>query len=195
MNTPFMNSPQRFGINFKYCIFLIALGCLVYGNHLQNPFQFDTVSYVTNQHRLDNIEEQLNFSFLKKQFWQRGLLQISIALNAHLDGFRPLGYHLVNLIFHLTNSLLIYFITFRAWNYFKLGRYQPKENEIRAISLFTAMFFLLHPIQTESVIYIMSRSEVLAATFYLGAFLIFQACLDSNKSSKLGFKTFNATKL
>ena len=190
MNTPIINTPERHRSHFRYCIFLLVLGSLVYGNHLQNPFQFDTVAYITNQHRLDNIEKQLSIEFFKKQFSQRGLLQISVALNAHLDGFRPLGYHLVNLVFHLTNSLFLYFITYRALCYFGLGRYPPQESEIRSISLFTAMFFLLHPIQTESVIYIMSRSEVLAATFYLSAFLLFHVCLDRSSPQKPRFKLF-----
>ena len=190
MNTPIVSSPQRHRVNFKYCLLLLVLGSLVYGNHLQNPFQFDTVSYIANQHRLDYIDEQLNINFLKKAFFQRGLLQISVALNAHLDGFRPFGYHIVNLIFHLANSLLLYFITCRAWRYFRLSRYQPQECEIRSVSLFTAMLFLLHPIQTESVVYIMSRSEVFAGTFYLSAFLLLQACLDSGNPPKPRLRVF-----
>ncbi len=178
MNAPALNSTHPFHVHFQRCILLTVLGVLVYGNHLQNPFQYDTVSYISNQHRLDNIDEQLSLSYLKKEFFHRGLLQISVALNARLDGFRPFGYHLVNFIFHLANSLLIYFITCKAWRYFRPGKYHPQDFEIRSISLFTAMLFLLHPIQTESVVYIMSRSEVFAGTFYLSAFLLLQACLD-----------------
>ncbi len=48
MNVPVVNSIHRFYIHFQRCILLIVLGVLVYGNHLQNPFQFDTVSYVSN---------------------------------------------------------------------------------------------------------------------------------------------------
>ena len=101
-----------------------------------------------------------------------------------LEEFQPFGYHLFNLILHLTNSLLVYFITSKSWLYFRLGRFHPREHEIHAVSIFTAMLFLLHPIQTESVIYIMSRSEVFAATFYLSAFVLFQNCLDQNNSKK-----------
>jgi len=190
MNTPIIHSIQRYRINIQCCILLLVLGSLVYWNHLQNPFQFDTVAYINNEHRLDNIDEQLDINFLKKQVFQRGLLQISIALNARLDGIRPLGYHLVNLVLHLINSLLIYFITCKAWHYFRLGGYHPKECEIHLISLFTAMLFLLHPIQTESVVYIMSRSEVFAGTFYLSAFFLFQTCFDQENPSKRGLKVF-----
>ena len=188
MNTFIRNSPQRYRVHLQSCILLVILGSLIYGNHLQNPFQFDTVAYITNQHRLDNINEQLNINYLKKEFFHRGLLQISVALNAHLDGFRSFSYHLVNLVLHLANSLLIYFITCRALRYFGPVGCHPQEVEVRSISLFTAILFLLHPIQTESVVYIMSRSEVFAGTFYLSAFLLFQACLDRGSPPKTGPK-------
>ena len=173
---------------FRSCFFLLVLGGLVYGNHLQNPFQFDSVAYITNYHRLDNINEQLNINYLFKQFFRRGLLQISIAFNAYLDGFRTFSYHLINLLLHLINSLLVYFITLRVWCYFKSRNVQPEKNETHFIALFTAILFLAHPIQTESVVYIMSRSEVFAGTFYLGSFLLFQVYLDKGRLMKRGFK-------
>ena len=174
--------------HFRSCVFLLVLGSLVYGNHLQNPFQFDTVAYIINQHRLDNINEQLNINYLLKDFFHRSLLQISIAFNAHLDGFRTFSYHLINLLLHLINSLLVYFITCRIWCYFRSMDCQSTKTEKRFVALFTAILFLLHPIQTESVVYIMSRSEVFAGTFYLSAFLLFQVYLAKDRPIKIGFK-------
>jgi tetratricopeptide (TPR) repeat protein len=175
--------------NLRSCIFILILGSIVYGNHLQNPFQFDTVVYIANNHTLDNVSKILNINFFKNNiFTNRGLLQISYALNAQLDGFRTFSYHLVNLILHLTNSLLIYFITRKIWCYFGWKGGWLKENDIHALSLFTAVLFLLHPIQTESVIYIMGRSEVFSGTFYLSAFMLFQVCIDKENPSTTRFK-------
>ena len=174
--------------HFRSCIFLLLLGTLVYGNHLKNPFQFDTVGYIFNENRLANINEQLSINYLLEDFFHRSLLQISIAFNAHLDGFNTFSYHLINLLLHLINSLLVYFITCRAWCYLKLVDNESIENETRFVSLFTAVLFLLHPIQTESVIYIMSRSEVFAGTFYLSAFLLFQVYLAKDGFSRIGYK-------
>ena len=160
--------------HFRSCVFLLLLGTLVYGNHLKNPFQFDTVGYIVNDNRLGNINDQLSISYLLEDFFHRSLLQISIAFNANLDGFNTFSYHLINLLLHLINSLLVYFITCRAWCYLKLVDNKSIETETRFVSLFTGILFLLHPIQTESVVYIMSRSEVFAGTFYLSSFLLFQ---------------------
>ena len=175
-------------VHFRFCLFILVLGSLVYGNHLQNPFQFDTVAYITNHHRLDNINEQLNINYLFKEFIHRGLLQISLAFNVYLDGFRPFGYHLINLSLHFINSMLVYFITCRTWCYLGAIDCQTKENETRFVAIFTAILFLIHPIQTESVIYIMSRSEVFAGTFYLSSFLLFQIYLVKGSSVKTALK-------
>ena len=174
--------------HFSSCLFILVLGGLVYGNHLQNPFQFDTVAYITNHHRLDNINEQLNINYLWKEFIHRGLLQISLAFNVHLDGFRTFGYHLINMLMHLINSVLVYFVTLGIWRYLGSINSQSKDDETRIVALFTAVFFLIHPIQTESVVYIMSRSEVFAATFYLSSFLLFQIYVVRDRPIKTAFK-------
>jgi protein O-mannosyl-transferase len=191
MKTSTQNYKRYRNNSFRSCVFILILGSLIYGNHLQNPMQFDTVAYVVNNHTLDNISKILNINFFKSNiFTNRGLLQISFALNAYLDGFRTFSYHLVNLILHLTNSLLVYFITRKIWYYFGSRGDRLQENDMHTISLFTAILFLLHPIQTESVIYIMGRSEVFSGTFYLTAFLLFQICNDKENPPKKKFKIF-----
>ncbi|MBC8282209.1 MAG: tetratricopeptide repeat protein [Nitrospinae bacterium] len=158
------------------CLTLALLGVLVYGNHLHNTFQFDSVAYIKNNLQLKNPESILTLDFWTKQFFARGLLSISMAFNASLDGLRPFGYHVLNLVLHIFNSILIFYIFRKALVHFK-NQAQSSGNNA-AISFFAAAIFLIHPIQTESVIYIISRSEILASTFYLLAFLIFQICLN-----------------
>ena len=43
----------------------------------------------------------------------------------------------------------------------------------RAARIFAGALFLLHPMQTESVAYVASRSEVLSVLFYYAAFAVF----------------------
>ena len=170
-----------------YCLLISLLGVLFFSNHLNNPFQFDSVAYIVNNANLKNPETLLSFEFWKKEFLARGLLRISLALNAYLDGFRPFGYHIFNLAFHILNALLLFFVLEKSLRRFGMEAVGWGSIRIRSVSFFSAVFFLCHPIQTESVIYIMSRSEVIASTFYLAGFLLFQQLLERSSTSHLQY--------
>ena len=170
-----------------YCLLISLLGVLFFSNHLNNPFQFDSVAYIVNNANLKNPETLLSFEFWKKEFLARGLLRISLALNAYLDCFRPFGYHIFNLAFHILNALLLFFVLEKSLRRFGMEAVGWGSKRIRSVSFFSAVFFLCHPIQTESVIYIMSRSEVIASTFYLAGFLLFQQLLERSSTSHLQY--------
>ena len=170
-----------------YCLLISLLGVLFFSNHLNNPFQFDSVAYIVNNANLKNPETLLSFEFWKKEFLARGLLRISLALNAYLDDFRPFGYHIFNLAFHILNALLLFFVLEKSLRRFGMEAVGWGSERIRSVSFFSAVFFLCHPIQTESVIYIMSRSEVIASTFYLAGFLLFQQLLERSSTSHLQY--------
>jgi protein O-mannosyl-transferase len=178
------NISQMMLSQLGYCLFISLFGVLIYSNHLNNPFQFDSVAYIANNANLNNPETLLTAEFWKKEFMARGLLRMTLAINAYLDGFRPFGYHIVNLAFHILNSLLLFFVLEKALRRFGLDAMGWDDKRIRIISFFSAVLFLCHPIQTESVIYIMSRSEVLASTFYLAGFLLFQRFLEQRSPSR-----------
>ncbi len=172
---------RKFQVKTQLGIYLliVSLGFLVYSNHLQNPFQFDSVQSILKNPDYKKPEDLLNIGFLKQEFFSRSFLRITFAWNAHLAQMNPFGYHLFNLLFHIINSILVFFF---IWHLLLRMRPDPQnltQGEIRSVSLLTALAFLCHPIQTESTLYITSRSEILAATFYLGAFLVFQRCLNS----------------
>ena len=170
-----------------YCLLISLLGVLFFSNHLNNPFQFDSVAYIVNNANLKNPETLLSFEFWKKEFLARGLLRISLALNAYLDDFRPFGYHIFNLAFHILNALLLFFVLEKSLRRFGMEAVAWGSKRIRSVSFFSAVFFLCHPIHTESVIYIMSRSEVIASTFYLAGFLLFQQLLERSSTSHLQY--------
>lgn len=104
--------------------------------------------------------------------WIRGLrpvLMLSFWLNFQQVGNSDtFPYHLVNFILHFLNGLMI-FLAVR-----KVTSWAGVEGGLREVlSIFAAGFFLLHPLQTESVSYIASRSETLSVFWLLSAFVIF----------------------
>ncbi|MBI4873021.1 MAG: hypothetical protein HY822_00150 [Acidobacteria bacterium] len=90
----------------------------------------------------------------------RPILTASFWLHLRALGSEPFTCHLVNLLLHLLNSYLVFRI---------LRRFVLRAE----LAAFGAAVFLLHPLQTESVSYVASRSEALSAAFLLGSLAVF----------------------
>ena len=92
--------------------------------------------------------------------WSDRCCYASFLLDRSLYGNSSTGYHLLNLLLHLGSGLLVYLILTRA-----------VTKESKHIPFWTAVLFLIHPIQTETVTYISGRASGLMAFFYLLALL------------------------
>lgn len=98
----------------------------------------------------------------------RPTLQVTYWLNYRLFGLDPYYFHLVNLVLHATAGYFVFLIAR------KLLESANLESATRTLySTFAAAVFLLHPLQTESVGYVASRSEVVSGLFFLIAWTAF----------------------
>lgn len=97
----------------------------------------------------------------------RPVLSLTFAVNYALLGPEPWGYHLVNLMIHLGAGLLLYGVIWRTLE----SEVIPEYIRFRGLSLagIIAVLWLVHPVQTESVTYIVQRSESLAGLLMLAA--------------------------
>jgi protein O-mannosyl-transferase len=103
----------------------------------------------------------------------RPLLMATYWLNYKIWGLTPLPYHAVSVVFHAVNAVLAGVIVRRL-----LG-WVGQTGWIReASAVFAGALFLLHPVQTESVAYVSSRSETMSVLFFLAAFAVF-VCRDA----------------
>ncbi len=80
------------------------------------------------------------------------------------------GHHLINILLHLVNGILVY----------RLAEYLFKSN---LVSLIGAAIFLLHPLQIESVAWIGELKNVLSSTFYLASTLAYMQFSEEHKKS------------
>ena len=156
---------RKFSLIFLAAAALVLL--LVYRDSFQNSFHYDDFhSIVENPHirSLVNIPDFFRqpemFSGIPERAMYRPLLLTTYALNFWFGEYGVWGYHLVNLIIHLGCVLLV----------FLLGREMHGERLAAGLG---ALLFALHPLQTEVVNYISSRSESLAALFYLSGLLAY----------------------
>lgn len=103
--------------------------------------------------------------------WLRGvrpLLMASFWVNYRLAEMEPYLYHLFNLLLHWANGLLVWVVADRLLQARDVAGWRRP-----LLATFAAGVFLLHPVQTESVAYVASRSEVLSVMFFLGALALF----------------------
>lgn len=98
----------------------------------------------------------------------RPLLMFSYWLNFKQSGTDTFGYHLGNVLLHFFNGILTFLAIRKTLSWLKVDK---PQSEILAI--FAGGLFLFHPLQTESVSYVASRSETLSVFFVLAALVVF----------------------
>ena len=82
------------------------------------------------------------------------LTWLSHILDVELFGLNPLGHHLHNLVLHIINTILLFWVLQKM-----TGAIWP--------SAFAAMAFGLHPLHVESVAWAAERKDVLCALFWM----------------------------
>src|SRR5438105_13938124 len=139
---------------------LAAITVAAYFNSFAVPLVFDDLTTI-------QMNPSVRFTNLYLT-GSRSLLFMLFSLNYMLAGQEVWSYHLVNLLFHLLNGILVFVVAQRAFRQIGYG-----QDRCRTYAALASAFFLVHPIQTESVTYISSRSELLSTFFYLAGMLVF----------------------
>ena len=142
-------------------LLLAAAVWVVYAGSLTSPFLFDDLHVVVHNAYIKQCVSLARFftaAFSSANIAPgmfRPLLLLSYACNYATGGLNPVGYHLVNLWLHLLNTLLLYLLMTRALR-------QP-----RGIAWLACLLFAVHPLNSQAVIHISSRSALLATTWML----------------------------
>jgi protein O-mannosyl-transferase len=138
------------------CVLLVAI-CALYYPVRGYPFiALDDVKYVTaNPHikTLDGSTVVWAFTHVYSANWHP-LTWISHALDVEMFGLQPGAHHLVNVILHALNAILLLWVLWKATGY--VGR-----------SFMVAALFALHPINVEAVVWIAERKTMLSTLFFL----------------------------
>jgi len=150
---------------------IVLAASLAYANSLSGPFVFDDlVSIVDNQ----QIREWWNLAGVlapRRELPTAGrpLVNFSFAVNYALGHLNPVGYHLVNLAFHVLCGLLVFGIVRRTLQF----AFRPKPEattprpEATNLGFAAALLWTLHPLNTEAVNYLTQRTELMMAFCYL----------------------------
>ncbi|MGC2310818.1 MAG: tetratricopeptide repeat protein [Candidatus Babeliaceae bacterium] len=140
---------------------------LCYFPSLHYAFQFDDLANITKFFAIRH--ETLHSLFLKNSRW------ISYWLNTlyyQWGKFDPFVYRVGNLCFHITTGILLFFVCLLAFSGLKKETFFKRNSWY--IACFTLLLFLLHPVQTQTVSYVIQgQLEGLAGLFILLMILLF----------------------
>jgi protein O-mannosyl-transferase len=138
---------------------LVAATFVAYMPAMRAGFIWDDQAHVTNNVNLRSAGGLWRIWFEPEASQQYYPLQLSSYwLEFHLWGLHPLGYHLVNVLLHAGNAILLWQV---------LRRLQVPG------AWLAAAIFAVHPVEVESAVWISERKNVLSGMFYLLALLAF----------------------
>ncbi|MEW6673246.1 MAG: tetratricopeptide repeat protein [Thermodesulfobacteriota bacterium] len=140
------------------CLCLVLATLAVYWQVLQHDFvNFDDDLYVTDNRRVQGglTLEGIRWAFttFHASNWHP-LTWLSHMLDCQVYEMDPGRHHLTNLLFHIANTVLLFFV-FRNMTG---GLWQ---------SAFVAALFALHPLHVESVAWVSERKDVLSTFFWV----------------------------
>jgi hypothetical protein len=95
--------------------------------------------------------------------------RLTWALNRAIGDLNPWGYHLVNLLVHAANALMLYFVARRLLAAAGAAgdQAQRRRGDIVAGAAVAALVFGMHPLRTEPVSWITGRADLLCTLFAL----------------------------
>jgi len=144
---------------------IVVLSALAaYHNSFSVPFIFDDQGTITDNPTIRHFGSALSPPN-SSTAGGRPLLNLTLALNYALNGTHVWGYHALNLFIHVLAGLTLFGIVRRTLVQPVLSRRFGADAVPLALAV--AALWVLHPLQTESVTYVVQRAESLMGLFYL----------------------------
>ena len=163
-------------MNLKFTRWNVNIGCFIisclcYLNSLWGDFCFDDISAIVENQDLRPETPFVNL--FQDDFWgtpmhvdgshrsYRPLTIFTFRINYLIHGLQPIGYHVVNVLFH---AMVTYLFTCFV---------SQISNGNLSLALISGLLFAIHPIHTEAIAGLVGRAESLSGIFYLTALLIY----------------------
>ena len=146
---------REYRLKISICLFLIVATLLVYGQLPSHDFiDFDDGAYVIENPYVSSgfTKEGLIWAFDVGNW--HPLTWLSHMLDCELFGLNAGWHHLINLLFHIANTLLLFLA---------LGR---MTGDLWRSGI-VAVLFALHPLNVESVAWVSERKNTLSTFFWM----------------------------
>lgn len=158
------------------CAVVLVLATLAaYGNTFHVPFVLDDTFAIVDNPSLRHLGELRRVLFPDAGYGitvsGRPLLNLSLALCYAVSGTDPWSYHAFNLLIHVLAGLTFFGVVRRTLLNFSnddRGMESRRRGDASTFLAFAvALLWLLHPLQTEAVTYVVQRTESMMGLFFL----------------------------
>jgi Tfp pilus assembly protein PilF len=113
---------------------------------------------------------------------------MTFGLDYLIWGMNAFGYHLVNLLLHAANAVLLYLIARRLLlaNASRARQGTESDPDVVLAAAMAAVVFAIHPLRVESVAWITERRDVLSGVFYLTTILLYLRWVERRDAAVRG---------
>ena len=159
-------APRRWVIALAAAAVALA-AVAVYHNSLDGAMVFDDDTAIAKNPAIRDLGDlrAVLFGGTSATVVGRPLLSLSLALNYAAGGLAVRGYHLVNIAIHAAAAVALFGLARRLLASPRVP--EAYRGLATPLAFATALVWAVHPLQTESVTYIVQRAESLAGLFYL----------------------------
>jgi tetratricopeptide (TPR) repeat protein len=164
---------------YLYTSLLLLLTFVIYAQALNVPFYLDDYDSIVN----NEVIRSINLPALSQFFPMREVGYLSFAINYQLTNLDVGSFRLTNVILHSCMGGLVYLLSLA------LFKYASYERQTKHVIATVAMgLFLLSPLNSQAVIYIVQRLAIVTAIFYVvGIIAYLKFRLASNPRHKLSW--------
>lgn len=164
---------------------LVLAALAAYYNSFSGPFIFDDARAILKNpsiRHLSSISKVLSPPEGGSTVSGRPFVNLTLAVNYALGGIKQVGgYHTLNLFIHILAGLTLFGLVRRTLSQRMLKEQLGETTLLLAFSV--ALLWIVHPLQTESVTYIVQRAESLVGLFYLLTLYCVVRAAESRSSS------------
>jgi len=171
----------------------IVLGLGLYQHTLSYPFAFDDERHIPDNPniRLESFDaDSIRLAAYGGPSASRPFAMFTFGVNYYFSEYDPRFYRLTNIVIHILNGMLVYTVTYlllifdcaglsesvsRSWKRSKSRRRIEPRQTAAYLAGAVALIWLVHPLQTQSVTYIIQRMNSLAVFFVLAALCLYTA--------------------
>ncbi len=140
---------------------IVIAGLVAYHNSFPGVFVLDDKKHVLQSPRIRSLSHP--FTIITES--RRPVVDLTLAANYAIGRYETAGYHAVNLAVHILAALALFGVVRRTLLWPRLG---SRWNEASSwLALTTALLWLVHPLNTQSVTYVIQRCESMMGLFYL----------------------------